>query len=120
MLRPSSRAFLRRELECVTHLCRCVTQKRSVRLGNREHTRDHLVPEPRRRLRAGNLQGSISLGVSGTYDGSAFSLQFHPGGVTGELGNGSISVLYGPSLTTVVVTRTSDKQAQGMIDVTQA
>ncbi len=77
-------------------------------------------PKPAGDYVAGNLQGSISLGVSGTYDGSAFSLQFHPGGVTGELGNGSISVLYGPSLTTVVVTRTSDKQAQGMIDVTQA
>lgn len=57
MLRPSSRAFLRRELECVPHLCRCVTQKRSVRLGNREHTRDRLVPEPRRRLRGRQPSG---------------------------------------------------------------
>jgi hypothetical protein len=62
-------------------------------------------------------KGTVSFQVGGTYDGTTFRLHFQVTGFTGAPGNGSISVLYQPTLLTVVVTRTSDKQATGTIDV---
>jgi hypothetical protein len=77
-------------------------------------------PEPVADYAHGRNQGSITLGVRGTYDGTTFRLQFQPGVVTGALGNGSIEVLLRPTPATVVVSRTGDKQAEGTFDLTEA